>query len=141
MGGKKKKSSAAPIKRESKYKIPKLFRCPECDTKKCVRVRINRKNATGTVQCLVCGAGRSVEDVKRLEEAVDVYYKFRDEVDREDEPVDRGDARYHGTLAMGSLDHGEGLKEPLAVTDPTLHPFDDYFEPWEDDPPDHELAQ
>ncbi|KAG5480009.1 hypothetical protein LSCM1_06429 [Leishmania martiniquensis] len=79
MGGKRKKSSSGPIKKESKYKIPTRFDCPLCDSKSSIVVKIFRATSDATVRCRVCGVGGTKRwNVIRLEKPVDVFFRFHE---------------------------------------------------------------
>ncbi len=87
MGGSK-KAAKAPIKKDSKYKIPAYFNCPLCDAKQSVIVKLFRTKEEGTVQCRVC---REPKDTKKysfvpgLEKKVDVFFKYFEEVRLQDQ--------------------------------------------------------
>lgn len=86
MGGKRKKSSNGPIKKESKYKIPVRFDCPLCDAKASIIVKIFRSTGDATVRCRVCGAGDGTRwKVLRLEKPVDVFFRFHEALLRKDQ--------------------------------------------------------
>ncbi|CUG90068.1 transcription elongation factor Elf1, putative [Bodo saltans] len=83
MGGKK-ASAKAPLKKQSKYKIPAMFGCPLCDAKSCVVIRIVRSAKEASVRCRVCGATENGIRCSQLEKSCDVYFKFRDKVQNAD---------------------------------------------------------
>lgn len=86
MGGKRKKSSGGPIKKESKYKIPSRFDCPLCDSKATIVVKIVRKTGDATVRCRVCGAGGEKRwNVLLLEKPVDVFFRFHEALIQKDQ--------------------------------------------------------
>jgi transcription elongation factor Elf1 len=86
MGGSK-KASKAPIKRESKYKIPAYFNCPLCDAKHSVVVKLDRSKKTGNVRCRVCEEPKQAEYsfVPGLEKKVDVFFRFFEQVTARDQ--------------------------------------------------------
>lgn len=55
MGGKKKKSTGGVIKRDSKYKIPRVFDCPLCDAKAAIQIKPNKAKKEAQISCRVCG--------------------------------------------------------------------------------------
>ncbi|EAN86055.1 transcription elongation factor 1 [Trypanosoma cruzi] len=84
MGGKKKKT-AVPIKKESKYKIPARFDCPLCDAKNSIAVRLVRSSGSARLHCRSCRAGAGKEfPFLPLEKPVDVFFRFREELMRQD---------------------------------------------------------
>ncbi|KEG11705.1 hypothetical protein DQ04_02351010 [Trypanosoma grayi] len=84
MGGTKKKA-AAPIKKESKYKIPTRFDCPLCDAKNSIAVRLVRNTGSARLHCRSCRAGSGKEyPFLPLEKPVDVFFRFREELLQQD---------------------------------------------------------
>lgn len=81
MGGKRRKATAGPIKKASKYKIPSRFDCPLCDAKSSIAVQIFRSTGEATVYCRTCkvGLGRRWR-ILPLEKGVDVFFRFREEL-------------------------------------------------------------
>lgn len=91
MGGKRKKSNNGPLKKESKYKIPSRFDCPLCDTRSSVSVKITRKWGTATVHCHACQVGKErTWPILPLEHAVDVFFRFREELMKLDREATNG---------------------------------------------------
>ncbi|KAK7195568.1 transcription elongation factor 1-like protein [Novymonas esmeraldas] len=122
MGGKRKKSSNGPLKKESKYKIPSRFDCPLCDTKASIIVKVFRATSDATVRCRVCGAGGTKRwSVLRLEAPVDVFFRFhealiqRDHADLQHVEEMRRVARRNSGASNSQLDH------PISVDEATTH--------------------
>lgn len=79
MGGKKKKTQRAPLKKESKYKIPSRFDCPVCDSKTSISVKVSRQTGTARIFCTRCRIGSDTTmTIKPLEKNVDIFFKFRE---------------------------------------------------------------
>ncbi|CCW66422.1 unnamed protein product [Phytomonas sp. Hart1] len=81
MGGKRKKTNRAPIKKESRYKIPARFDCPLCDVKSSIVVKISRSTGIATVHCRSCQVGKERKwPILPREKGVDVFFRFREEL-------------------------------------------------------------
>lgn len=117
MGGKK-KASKAPLKKESKYKIPNMYGCPLCDAKSCIVIRMVRRkdnvdlkqnSKVGSVRCRMCGASENNIPCKDLEKACDVYFRFRDKVQN----ADRAYLRKSGIQSSAANDGVNSLQMVL----------------------------
>lgn len=77
MGGKKKKT-AAPTKRDSKYKIPRVFDCPLCDAKAAIQIKINKIAGKASVSCRVCEQPKPAFEAEygRLTQHHDAFFEF-----------------------------------------------------------------
>jgi transcription elongation factor Elf1 len=80
----KRKSAAKPPPRKKPPKIPSVFDCPKCNVEKCVEVSLNTKDRVGSVTCRNCGEKYDMK-LKDLDEGIDVYTAWCDELDREAE--------------------------------------------------------
>nr|CCC89330.1 conserved hypothetical protein [Trypanosoma congolense IL3000] len=120
MGGTKKKA-AVPIKKESKYKIPSLFDCPLCDAKKSIAVKMKRNIGCAVVRCRMCHAGdRKEYPILPLEKAVDVFFRFREELMEQDREFLREHNIQTGAMApktgLAQLAHGAARAAPCGGT-------------------------
>ena len=87
MGGSK-KAQKAPIKKDSKYKIPSAFNCPLCDAKSSVIIKLHTASKTATVRCRVCNQPNPVFEttfVPHLEKKVDVFFKYFEDIRQQDQ--------------------------------------------------------
>mmetsp|Transcript_5543 Transcript_5543/g.5979 ORF Transcript_5543/g.5979 Transcript_5543/m.5979 type:complete len:168 (-) Transcript_5543:104-607(-) len=105
MGGKK-KASKPPLKKESKYKIPAMYKCPLCDAKSSIIIKITRKTSEAKVHCRACGASKTGIRCNRLEINCDVYFKFRELVQEHD----RAYLREEGVQVQAANIGMEGLQ-------------------------------
>jgi transcription elongation factor Elf1 len=87
MGGKKKKGPTLQSKQESKYKIPKQFNCPLCDTKASLMIKMDKKEGRAKIWCRSCGEPKPAFecDFCKLHKPVDVYYKYFEDVWQRDQ--------------------------------------------------------
>lgn len=83
MGGKK-KSAKAPIKQESKYKVPRVFNCPICDAKASIVITMQQKHGRAFVRCRVCGGKPFETTIHTLSLPVDAYFDFYEHVRKAD---------------------------------------------------------
>lgn len=85
MGGSKKKTKPQ-VKQDSKYKVPKVFDCPLCDSKACLIIKLNKKELRAYVRCRVCNQPNPPFETSfcRLHKPVDVYYKFYEDTREKD---------------------------------------------------------
>eukprot|EP00758_Cryptobia_borreli_P002574 Tbor_TRINITY_DN3131_c0_g1::TRINITY_DN3131_c0_g1_i1::g.14650::m.14650 len=95
MGGKK-KSTAQVTKKESRYKIPRVFDCPRCHTKESIAIKIHKGRGEVSCKSKLCSRTRNLVNddgqegsmsrskqkadfecsAGRLEEPVDVFFSF-----------------------------------------------------------------
>ena len=91
MGRKKRRK----VQTRPKPTLPTIFECPEC-SEVAVRIEIayhtvdggNKEIGTATVTCGNCRLSREIYNVKKIEEAVDVYGNFLDQFYEEDEEAE-----------------------------------------------------
>jgi len=74
---KRKSRKIAPKKRKEPA-LETVFNCPYCNYSKCIRVAINRKASSGSLNCVVCSASFTC-NIGVLSQAVDVYAQWIDE--------------------------------------------------------------
>lgn len=108
MGGKK-KSAKAPLKKESKYKVPKVFNCPICDAKAAMVVLMLKKSGIARLRCRNCNQPNPPfeVDIHRLSLPVDAFLAYYESVRKEDQAtlhqhgitVKAGEKPKVGTLA------------------------------------------
>jgi len=59
--------------------LPTVFECPEC-SEVAVRIKIDRKTRTAEIHCGACKLNAQKHNVKQIDELVDVYGDWLDEV-------------------------------------------------------------
>lgn len=77
--GKRKRATKAPAKKKMP-KLDKVFNCPFCGHEGSVECKIDKGGTIGTLECRLCGVRYSAT-IGRLEEEIDVYYKWIDACD------------------------------------------------------------
>ncbi|CAN8076273.1 unnamed protein product [Agarophyton chilense] len=77
--GKRKRATKPPPKKKA-AKLEKVFNCPFCGHEESVECKISKSENTGSVECRLCGVRYSTT-IGRLEEEIDVYYKWIDACD------------------------------------------------------------
>lgn len=77
--GKRKRATKPPPKKKMP-KLEKVFNCPFCGHENSVECEVLRSENIGKLECRLCGVRYSTT-VGRLEEEIDVYYKWIDACD------------------------------------------------------------
>lgn len=67
--------------------LPIIFDCPLCGTTKAVQIDIKRNLKIAIIKCGKCGFESSPRNLKTLDERVDVYGDWLDELSSENDPV------------------------------------------------------
>ena len=115
MGGKKKKSTGNVIKRDSKYKIPRVFDCPMCDAKAAILIKIVKVEQKAYVSCRVCGQPNPPYKAAygRMAQPHDPFFEFYEWLRRKDaEQLEKHNIVVHPTeltRAAQALEGGEAV--------------------------------